>query len=117
MLSNSDYLMAWSIYLLSATALLITGWRLSSWMWSWAKDALRVVSAVLLLAPASVDGDPAHLAPTMVIVCFELLTAEVNAYATIGLFDGTAPDVTAYLDNTIIDGVYAADKTVIWPAG
>ncbi len=35
-----------------------------------------MVSAVLLLTPASVDGDPAHLAPTMVIVCFELLTAE-----------------------------------------
>lgn len=76
MLSNSDYLMAWSIYLLSATVLLITGWRLTSWMWCWAKDALRVVSAVLLLTPASVDGDPAHLAPALVIVGFELLTAE-----------------------------------------
>ena len=46
----------------------------------------------------------------------DLLTNEVTAYATIGLFDGTAPDVTAYLDNAVIDGVYAADKTVIWPA-
>lgn len=45
----------------------------------------------------------------------DLLTNEVTSYATIGLFDGTAPDVTAYLDNSVIEGIYAADKTVIWP--
>lgn len=76
MLSGNDYLMAWSVYLLSAAVLLITGWRLTSWMWSWVKDPLRVMSAVLLLTPASVDGDPAHLAPALIIVGFELLTAE-----------------------------------------
>jgi hypothetical protein len=76
MLSNIDYLMAWSIYLLGAAALLITVWRLTSWMWGWVKDPLRVMSAVLLLTPASVDGDPAHLAPNLIIVGFELLTAE-----------------------------------------
>lgn len=76
MLSSHDYLIAWSVYLLSATVLLITGWRLTSWMWSWVKDPLRVMAAVLLLTPASVDGDPAHLAPALIIVGFELLTAE-----------------------------------------
>lgn len=75
MLSVTDYLMAWSIYLLSATALLITAWRLSSWMWAGIKDPLRVMCAVILLTPASVDGNPAHLAPAFVIVGFELLTA------------------------------------------
>ncbi len=76
MLSANDYLIAWSTYLLSAAVLLITGWRLTSRMWSWVKDPLRVMAAVVLLTPASVDGDPAHLAPAVVIVGFELLTAE-----------------------------------------
>ncbi len=45
-----------------------------------------------------------------------LLTDEVTSYAEIGLFDGTAPDITPFVDTTLISGVYAADRTVIWPA-
>jgi ABC-type nitrate/sulfonate/bicarbonate transport system substrate-binding protein len=45
----------------------------------------------------------------------DMLTAEVTAYAAIGLFDGTAPDITPFVDTTLISGVYAADRTVIWP--
>lgn len=43
------------------------------------------------------------------------LTDEVTAYAQIGLFGGTAPDVAPYLDNGVITGVYADDRSVIWP--
>lgn len=46
----------------------------------------------------------------------ELLTAEVTTYASIGLFGGTAPDITPFLDVDLISGVYAADRTVIWPS-
>lgn len=46
----------------------------------------------------------------------ELLTDEVTTYAEIGLFDGTAPDITPYVDTALISGVYADDRTVIWPA-
>lgn len=45
----------------------------------------------------------------------ELLTNEVTTYAQIGLFGGTAPDITPYLANDVIDGVYNADRSVIWP--
>lgn len=45
------------------------------------------------------------------------LTNEVDTYATIGLFGGTAPDITPYVHTDLIDGVYAADRTVIWPKG
>jgi ABC-type nitrate/sulfonate/bicarbonate transport system substrate-binding protein len=44
------------------------------------------------------------------------LTNEVTTYAEIGLFDGTAPDVTAYVDSALIAGVYAEDRTVVWPS-
>lgn len=46
----------------------------------------------------------------------DLLEAEVTTYATIGLFDGTAPDISRYYDTTLIGGVYATDRSVIWPA-
>ncbi|MCU1359059.1 MAG: hypothetical protein JWN99_348 [Ilumatobacteraceae bacterium] len=45
----------------------------------------------------------------------DMLTSEVTTYAQIGLFGGTAPDIAPYLDNSIISGVYDADRAVIWP--
>ncbi|MGA7756609.1 MAG: ABC transporter substrate-binding protein [Ilumatobacteraceae bacterium] len=44
------------------------------------------------------------------------LQAELDAYAEIGLFDGTAPDAVAVLGDEIIVGIYDADGQVIWPA-
>jgi len=45
----------------------------------------------------------------------DLLVNEVTVYADIGLFDGAAPDITPYVDTSLISGVYDADGTVIWP--
>lgn len=46
----------------------------------------------------------------------DLLVDEVTTYADIGLFDGSVPDITPYVDTTLVSGVYDADRTVIWPA-
>jgi len=43
------------------------------------------------------------------------LTDEVTTYAGIGLFGGKAPDIAPFVHTDLIDGVYAADKSVIWP--
>ena len=75
MLTSTDYLMAWSIYLLSAVVLMLTVWRMSAHFWGWVKDMLRVGTAALLLTPAPVDGDTQHLAPALFNVVFELLSA------------------------------------------
>lgn len=45
------------------------------------------------------------------------LTNEVGTYARIGLFGGTAPDISPYVHTDLIDGVYAADRSIIWPKG
>ncbi|MEZ5251870.1 MAG: hypothetical protein R2713_22495 [Ilumatobacteraceae bacterium] len=39
----------------------------------------------------------------------------MTAYAEIGLFGGEVPDITPYVDTALIGGVYAGDRTVIWP--
>jgi NitT/TauT family transport system substrate-binding protein len=45
----------------------------------------------------------------------ELLQAELDAYAAVGLFGGTAPDAAPFILAAPIAGVYDGD-TVIWPA-
>jgi hypothetical protein len=75
-MNATDYALAWSLYLLACAVLLFTVWGLSARFWSWIKDPLRAVTAVLLLTPGSVDADGNFLAPAIFIVAFELLTAE-----------------------------------------
>jgi hypothetical protein len=76
MMNASDYALAWSLYLLACAVVMFTVWGLSARFWSWIKDPLRAVTAVLLLTPGSVDADGNFLAPAIFIVAFELLTAE-----------------------------------------
>jgi hypothetical protein len=45
-----------------------------------------------------------------------LLQAEVDAYAEVGLFDGEAPDVVAFIHGAPIEGVYDESGEVIWPS-
>lgn len=75
MQTMSDYIMAWSIYLVSAVAVMVVFWRFTDAFWVWLRDALRVMLAVVVLTPASVDGTQAHLAPAIFVVVYELLTA------------------------------------------
>ena len=72
----SDYIMAWSIYLLSAVAILVVFWRATSGVWTWLRDALRVILAVVVLTPASVDGTQENLAPAAIVAGYEFLTAQ-----------------------------------------
>jgi len=44
------------------------------------------------------------------------LRAEVEAYAAVGLFDGTAPDISGLYDASVLAMIYDTDDTVIWPA-
>lgn len=76
MMNASDYALAWSLYLLACAVVLFTVWGLSARFWSWIKDPLRAVTAVLLLTPGGVDAEGNFLAPAIFIVAFELLTVE-----------------------------------------
>ena len=43
------------------------------------------------------------------------LTTEVTTYASIGLFDCTAPDITSMVDVSVLGGVYDDKGALIWP--
>ena len=74
MLTPTDYLMAWCVYLLSAGILLLAVWRMTRSVWAWLRDLLRIAVAVTMLLPAGIDEAGGHLAPAAFIVVFELLS-------------------------------------------
>ena len=82
-MTSTDYLMAWSIYLLSAAALLLTAWRITRPFWIWLKDPLRILSAVLLLMPTEVDPEKGYYAPAAFVVAFELLSVQGGGTAAL----------------------------------
>ncbi|MFM7252037.1 MAG: hypothetical protein ACKO27_03095, partial [Ilumatobacteraceae bacterium] len=44
-----------------------------------------------------------------------LLAAEVEDYARVGLFGGTAPDIASMVDASVVAGIYDG-ANLIWPA-
>jgi hypothetical protein len=74
-LTSADYIMAWSIYLLSAVVLMLWVWRLTRRFWGWLRDLLRVALAVTMLLPAAASDSSEHLAPAVFVAAFELLSA------------------------------------------
>lgn len=75
MLTATDYLMAWSVYLFAGLAFQLAIWRWTRRLWWWIRDPLRVALAVLVFTPAAVDGTTGHFAPAAYVVAYELLTA------------------------------------------
>ncbi len=92
-----------------------------------AVDALNASGNALFLSPKGevarwgvesklVEGSRSAAAPLGLPLVDEL-SAEVTAYAKIGLFDGIPPDIDSMVDASVLDGVYDDTGTVIWPAG
>jgi NitT/TauT family transport system substrate-binding protein len=44
------------------------------------------------------------------------LNNEVSTYASVGLFDGKAPDITSMVDASVLQGCYDSDGKLIWPS-
>lgn len=73
LMSEYDYLLAWNLYVLAALGCLLVGFQLTSWLWRWLREPLRVVMAVLLFTPTLID--PAHglYAPSIAVAALDLL--------------------------------------------
>jgi hypothetical protein len=66
------------------------GFRLTRWMWRWLREPLRVVMAVLLLAPTIVDPVKDKFAPAIAIAALDLLfkvgNNELRAAADLAMY-------------------------------
>ncbi|SDQ93424.1 hypothetical protein SAMN05216487_4740 [Pseudomonas sp. UC 17F4] len=72
-MTENDYLLAWGLYALAALGCLLVGFRLTSWMWRWLREPLRVLMAVLLLTPTIVDPVKEKFAPAIAIAALDTL--------------------------------------------
>jgi NitT/TauT family transport system substrate-binding protein len=91
-----------------------------------AVDAINANGNALFLSP---EGETARWAVESQLVAdgvtpdapaglplVDQLTAEVTAYAAVGLFDGVAPDISTMVDADVLQGIYDAAGKVIWPS-
>lgn len=60
-------------------------------------------------------GGSATAAAPLGLPLLDELTNEITTYASIGLFDGKAPDITSMVDTSVLKSIYDASGTVIWP--
>lgn len=72
-MTENDYLLAWGLYALAALGCLAVGFRLTSWMWRWLREPLRVLMAVLLLTPTIIDPVKDKFAPAIAIAALDML--------------------------------------------
>ncbi|MBQ1558225.1 MAG: MFS transporter, partial [Pseudomonas sp.] len=54
-MNENDYLLAWAAYGIAALGCLLVWMRLTSWMWRYLREPLRVLMAVLLFSTTIVD--------------------------------------------------------------
>ena len=72
-MNEHDYQLALALYGAAALGCLLVGWRITRWMWRWLREPLRVLMAVLLLAPTLVDPGKEQFAPALAITALDLL--------------------------------------------
>jgi uncharacterized membrane protein YeiB len=72
-MNQHDYQLVLALYAAAAFGCLLVGFRITRWMWRWLREPLRVLMAVLLLAPTLVDPAKEQFAPSVAITALDLL--------------------------------------------
>lgn len=73
MMNENDYLLAWAAYGVAALGCLLVWLRMTSWMWRYLREPLRVLVAVLLFSPTIVDPARELFAPAIAVTAMDLL--------------------------------------------
>jgi hypothetical protein len=73
-------------------------------------EAFRWATEAKLVTDSTPAGSPVGLADAAG------LQNEVDAYAAIGLFGGTAPDISKRFNTSVLTSIYDGAGKVIWPA-
>lgn len=106
-MTEHDYLLAWGIYLIAALGCLLVGFRLTSWMWRYLREPLRVLVFILLFSPTLVDPGQEKMAPSITIAAMDLLLGVgSNAWRAVA-------DLSMY--GLIVFVLYLAFVVIRWP--
>ena len=107
MMNENDYLLAWAAYGIAALGCLLVWMRLTSWMWRYVREPLRVLMAVLLFSPTIVDPARELFAPALAVTAMDiLLKVGNNAWRAVA-------DLALY--SLIALAVYLLFVAVRWP--
>lgn len=107
MMNENDYLLAWTAYGVAALGCLLVWMRMTSWMWRYAREPLRVLMAVLLFSPTIVDPERELFAPSIAITAMDLLLkVGNNAWRAVA-------DLALY--GLIALALYLAFVAIRWP--
>ncbi|MDD1508481.1 MFS transporter [Pseudomonas sp. CNPSo 3701] len=75
---ENDYLLAWGAYAIAALGCLLVWFKLTSWMWRYLREPLRVLVAILLFCPTIVDPAKDLFAPAVAIVAVYLVFVAIR---------------------------------------
>lgn len=70
---ENENLLAWAVYGIAALGCLLVWFRLTSWMWRYLREPLRVIVAVLLFSPTIVDPNKELFAPAIAVSALDIL--------------------------------------------
>lgn len=70
---ENEYLLAWTVYGVSALGCLLVWLRMTRPLWRWLREPLRLLMAVVLLSPTLVDPERGLFAPAVAVMALDLL--------------------------------------------
>lgn len=104
---ENDYLLAWGAYAIAALGCLLVWFRMTSWMWRYLREPLRVLVAILLFCPTIVDPAKELFAPAVAIVALDMLfKIGSNAWRAVA-------DLAMY--GLIVFAIYLVFVAIRWP--
>lgn len=104
---ENDYLLAWGAYAIAALGCLLVWFRITSWMWRYVREPLRVLVAILLFCPTIVDPAKELFAPAVAIVALDLIfKVGSNAWRAVA-------DLAMY--GLIVFAIYLLFVAIRWP--
>lgn len=87
MFSFQEYLLGWSIYLVSVLGLLLIAWHITRPIpWLYIQQPLRLVLATFLLLPTTVENAPLHLAPAWIKGLLQLVFGDMEGFLPVGRY-------------------------------
>jgi hypothetical protein len=78
MLTETEYYLAWLVYLAATAGCLLVWWRLTRLSHRVFSASLRILVTVMLLVPALVGPEADTMAPALVVGVFEMLVGDAD---------------------------------------
>ena len=84
MFSFQEYVIGWSIYLFAVVALLFVFWRMTRFIsWAYVRDCVRLLGAVFLLLPVTVDDSTYYWAPAWIKALLNIIFENIDVFWSI----------------------------------